>query len=288
MTTDVLFPYVTHEYTHSKVPTAIGSLTGGSFTSMMWLVEGVNDFAAYATLLHGGVWSYDHFAQEYNRILNRYGISPVRDIPLQEMGQGYTSDSDMRQLHYSRGSLLGALWNAKVREATQGRASLKDVLRAAVVLAKQDPSTPAVTNLDNAFRTVAGFSIDEDVRRHIDRGETIRLPQNAFGACAAVVLEDARRYEQGFDLADGIIRAVDPASAAYAAGLRDGMRFIGRVGGRPGDPTSEAHFRVADAEGEKIVRYLPASRTTAQVQRIALSPADAAAKEKCAAFVSGR
>jgi hypothetical protein len=65
---------------------------------------------------------------------------------------------------------------------------------------------------------------------------------------------------------------VDTASAAWAAGLRDGPRLVRREAGVPGDATLPYARRVSDGTREWTVRSLPASPRPVTRQRASAAP----------------
>ena len=98
--------------------------------------------------------------------------------------------------------------------------------------------------------------------------------------------EKRRGFSRGFDSAgtrrgDGIISGVDLDGPAYAAGMRDGMRLVGREGGVIGDSSVEIAYRVADSNGERIVRYLPEGKEEHEVQQMVLTADTPEEKARC-------
>jgi predicted metalloprotease with PDZ domain len=97
-----------------------------------------------------------------------------------------------------------------------------------------------------------------------------------FGDCATVETIDAPVFERGFDTAatgsrDGFVAGVDPRGAAYAAGLRNGMRILRREGGKLGDPATPVTYHVEDHGVQKAITWLPAGRAHVSEQRIVLA-----------------
>ena len=75
---------------------------------------------------------------------------------------------------------------------------------------------------------------------------------------------------------------VDPSGPAYAAGMRDGMKRLGREGGKDGDSRVDIAYRVGDASGERWIRYRPEGKTKIALQELAVKPGvDAAAEAAC-------
>lgn len=64
---------------------------------------------------------------------------------------------------------------------------------------------------------------------------------------------------------------MDPAGPAYAAGLRDGMKRLGRVGGKEGDSRVPIGYRVAGADGvERLIQYQPEGKAILDLQTVSV------------------
>jgi predicted metalloprotease with PDZ domain len=114
----------------------------------------------------------------------------------------------------------------------------------------------------------------------------VELPATLLGECGKVLTESRAAFDRGFDAratrqAEGTITGVDPAGPAYAAGMRDGMKLVRREGSAANDSTLPLAYRIADADGEKLISYLPIGRTRHAVQRIAIGAANEEAKAAC-------
>lgn len=114
-----------------------------------------------------------------------------------------------------------------------------------------------------------------------------------FGACLTLGSKSVPVFDRGFDGAKsgqtGVISGVDPAGPAYAAGLRDGMKRLGREGGKEGDSRVPIGYRVAGPDGvAKLITYLPAGRATFELQEVSVRPdLSAAQRAACVADLSG-
>jgi hypothetical protein len=69
--------------------------------------------------------------------------------------------------------------------------------------------------------------------------------------------------------------------------MRDGMRLVRFESGKIGDSTVEVVFRVADENGERVVRYLPEGKSVHEVQRIQLIADGAEQEARCTARLAG-
>jgi predicted metalloprotease with PDZ domain len=250
-----------------------------------WFSEGFSDYLAGKVLLRSGLWSIEEFVADKNRVLLRYGISPARRATDTDVAEGILFDRNIQQLNYDRGHLLAAKFDADIAARTGGRERLGDVLRAQRRIA--DGNMELATAL---FRKVlldrTGIDSEADVERYARRGEFLQLAEDVFPGCAKLVPSKRRGFDRGFDpaatrIGGGVIAGVDPAGPAHAAGLRDGMRLVQREGGVIGDSSVEIAYRVADSEGERVIRYLPEAKEEHEVQQMVLTAETPEAKARC-------
>lgn len=84
------------------------------------------------------------------------------------------------------------------------------------------------------------------------------------------------------------MQGVDPSGPAFGAGLRDGMRLVRREGVLRNDPDLEIIYRVATAEGEKVVAWLPQGPERVTMQRLVASPeAEGERRAQCRLALAG-
>lgn len=164
--------------------------------------------------------------------------------------------------------------------------SQRDRVRAASV-------KPLLTNAFVAETVRAGLDVRPDVDRYLTRGEFLHLPANAFGKCATVTTADIPVFERGWDSdatakADNVFVGVDPASNAFAAGLRDGMKFLRRAGGEPGNSAVDYTLEVQDGPHKRTFKFRPAGKKSIRTQQIVLNQARFAAQpEQCRSALAG-
>ncbi|TFI57811.1 hypothetical protein E2493_13375 [Sphingomonas parva] len=266
--------FLAHEYMHSWVPLALGALPVEKQPSDYWFSEGFTDYLASKVLLRAGLWSASDYVADKNETLLRYGTSPARSASAEQVVERFWEDEAVRQLSYDRGHLLAAMLDAEIFARSQGADSLDAVLRAQRDVAKGS-SALATSLFAEVLKGRTGIDVAPLIDRYARRGEMLRLPDTLFGGCARLVSERRRAFERGYDAdatreADGLITGVDPLGPAFAAGMRDGMRLVGREDRNSGDSAVEIAYRVADAGGERVLRYLPQGKEEFEVQRLEL------------------
>lgn len=292
---------MSHEMMHTWVPRRIGRLpraesqNKGSEALAYWLSEGFTDWASWHTNMAGGLWRVEDFASAFNESFKAYESSPVRTAPNAAIAEGFWRDPDLQKLPYQRGMLLATWWDHRVRVATKGERSFVHVLREMQRLADANPNGfgMAVEYLRTAMKTIASIDIAPDLARYVDAGEPVPLAADTFGACGTLGNIVRKVFHRGFDVeatmkANNIIAGVVVDGPAYAAGLRNGMKLVGRSGGVIGDSRVEIVYDVMDGESKKTLRWLPEGKSWESMREFALMPSfTAAARKACEARLGG-
>jgi predicted metalloprotease with PDZ domain len=294
---DTLRVLLAHEYFHTWNSTELGGLAQGpKEPEGYWFSEGFTDFYARRLALRAGLVDLDGFVNAWNDGLAEYHSSGVRNTPNAEIAASFWSNPEMNRLPYGRGAVFAALMERRLREATAGRRDMDQVMFEMQRLAAAAPKAQEGSAADlfaPAVRAVAGIDAGPEIERYMVRGETLLLPEDAFGGCIKVRTLDLPVFDRGFDgtksAETGVIAGVDPDGPAYAAGLRDGFKRIGREGGKDGDSRVEIGYRVVDASGaERLIRYRPEGRSRMSLQELAVTPGlGSGERSACARQVAG-
>lgn len=281
-----------HEYFHSWNARQLGRFPEKAEAEAYWLSEGFTDFYARRLMLRAGLWTPEKFAADWNEMLRAYAASSFRAIGNAEAAAKFwTGGQAAEKIPYQRGSMLAALWDRQLQ--ARGLGDLDTVLRAQRDRARGAKAPPQLTDAFVAEIGRAGLDAGPDIARYLKRGEPLFLPEDAFGACARLVTADMPVFERGWDnaatqKAGNVLTGVDPASNAYAAGLRDGMKILRRTAGEPGNSAVDFVVEVQDGAAKRSVAFRPAGRKTLRTQQIVLDPARFAAEpEKCKAALAG-
>lgn len=258
---------IAHEHIHTWIARRLGTLPDGpGEAGLYWLSEGFTDFYAARTLLRSGVWSPADFVADLNAILVALATSPVRDAPNARIVADFWRDRRVERLPYQRGAVLALLLD----ERTRGRGGLDRILFAM----RKTPKLALRANFIAAARR-SGLDARPLLARHVDAGVPAVLPPTLFGGCMRVENSQLAIFDPGFDreasARAGAIAGVDPAGAAYAAGLRDGMKRMARVSGTEGDSRKPLGYRIADASGERVITWLPGGRMQVALQQLVLA-----------------
>ncbi|MBN8807097.1 MAG: hypothetical protein J0I47_02500 [Sphingomonas sp.] len=281
-----------HEYFHSWNGRQLGRFADGAAAQAYWLSEGFTDFYTRRLLLRAGLWSPEDFIADWNRMLRAYAASPWRQVGNVAAAAKYWSgDYAAEKLPYQRGSLLAAFWDHALR--TRGLGSLDEVLRAQRARVAASSPRPEIVAAFVAEMARAGLVVGPDVERYVTEGVPVLLPADAFGRCARVTTADVPKFERGWDSdatakAGNVLTGIDPASNAYAAGLRDGMKIVKRIAGEPDNSAVDYVLEVEDGATVRRFTFRPAGRTMLRTQQIELDAARFAAEPAaCARALSG-
>jgi predicted metalloprotease with PDZ domain len=258
-----------HESLHTWIPGAVGGMPEEDEAAYYWFSEGYTDFYTGRMLVREGLWSPQQFADDLNDMLTTYAQSPVREAPNSRIVADFWNDYAVQQLPYQRGRLLATIWDARLR--AHG-ASLDDVMRRMRHRADQDDHLNATQLLPDVLGEM-GLDIRSDVATYAENGARVLLPEDVFAPCGRIDTRDVPVFSRGFDIEateahNRVIFGVDPASPAYAAGLRDGMVLIRRDHGVIGDAEQEIAYVVRDGETERTIAYYPHGQGVYTRQRL--------------------
>ena len=275
-TSDTLFRLISHEHLHTWVPNRLGASPDEDSAALFWLTEGFTDFYTARTLLKAGLWTPEQFTADLNRALAGVAGLPAGAYPNSRIKSDFWTDPIVGQLPYDRGHLFAHLLDAELRHG--GKPGLDQVMFAMRDRWVAAPANAKPMILDNLLAVLdhRGFNIRPLLARYIDAGEPIMLPVDLLGNCASITQVTIATFSPGFDreasAKAGAIAGVDPDGAAYAAGLRNGMLRLARLGGQEGDSRVALSYRIRDASGERIINWFPAGKTRLTLQEVRSNP----------------
>jgi predicted metalloprotease with PDZ domain len=192
-----------HEHLHSWIPRRVGMMPQENNDSIeYWLSEGFTDFYTYRLLMREGLWSVEETAKAYNDVMWDYAFSPVRNAPNAKVAAEFWGDRAMNDLPYLRGLLFATLIDDRVRRLSSGSRDLDDVMlamkRAVDAMGKGAIPRPIRGNFI-ALAKSWGVDVQDDIARHIEKGDTVVLPGDALAPCGAVVTSMVAEFDRGFD-----------------------------------------------------------------------------------------
>lgn len=182
---------ITHEYTHMWIPRRTGRMPDGDREALAyWFSEGFTVFRTNHAMLQSGAWTLQNFANDFNSLSTRYGMSPARHIANREVANGFWKSGDVQGVPYERGAIFAWLLDARLRQRTHGRHTMNDVLRHMRDRFSADPSLGVRENLAQSYVQQGGGSIEDWLHRYIDQGQQMILPQDLFAGCLKMLQEN--------------------------------------------------------------------------------------------------
>lgn len=235
-------------------PAALGPFdyTREDYTRSLWFAEGFTQYYSYVFLRRAGLWSradfLSHLADEIRTLQQDPGRLMMSAESSSFHAWFYDRAPQMQQTnfanstisYYNKGALLGMLIDLEIRERTDGKKSLDDLMR---TMYNEFYNAPAATyylpgrgyteqNILDALNAVSGSNFSEFFERYV-RG-TAELPYERVLAAAGMSLKISTGPDAapslgilGESVDNGIrIMAVRPGKAADRAGLSRGDILI--------------------------------------------------------------
>jgi predicted metalloprotease with PDZ domain len=229
-------------------------------TPWLWVSEGITDYYADLAILRGGIIDSTQFLA-----ITADKIAKVADALPTALEDASVSTwihptDGTQYLYYPKGSLAGLLLDVLVRDASDNRRSLDDVMRE--LYRSTYKSGRGFTGADwwgAVSRAAGGKSFKDFAARYVDGRMPYPwaqvLPLAGLRAVADTTREARLGIATGLDSAGAIvIRDVQPGSAAADAGVRSGDVLL-RLGGiAVTDSTFGEQFRArfGQEEGQSL------------------------------------
>ena len=200
-------------------------------TTLLWVSEGITDYYADLALVRGGVIDSTVFlALTDGKRQKVDGLPPValEDASLSTWIHPTDGTADV---YYDKGSLAGLLLDIQIRDASDNRKSLDDVMRGLYRSAYQNGKGFSTEEWWAAVSAAAGGrSFADFAARYVDGREA--FPWNRIGPLAGMHYraDSTRELRLGINtIADSsrvFVTAVTLGSAALEAGLEPGDQLI--------------------------------------------------------------
>ena len=215
------------------------------WTRALWFAEGVTSTYGSYTLVRSGLWTRKQFYEDLAGQITELELRPARrwksveEASLDAWLEKYSlyRGPEFSVSYYNKGQLIGVLLDILIRDATDNRASLDNVLRALNEnFARRGRFFRDSADIRAAAEEVAGRNLQEFFARYV--AGTDELPSAEYLARAGLVLKSLgrSRAEFGFWAGRGpdgasVATAIDPGSPAERAGLREGDVLVELNGG---------------------------------------------------------
>jgi len=203
-------------------------------TTLLWVSEGITDYYADLALVRGGIIDSTVFLALTNQ--KRESVDSLPPVALEDasLSTWIHPTDGTATIYYDKGSLAGLMLDILIRDASDNRKSLDDVLGGLYRTAYKSGKGFSTTEWWAAVSAAAGGSSFADfATRYVDGREP--FPWSRMGALAGFRLraDSTREIRLGVNtLADSgrvYVVATIPGSPAEQAGVRPGDQLI-RVG----------------------------------------------------------
>ncbi len=210
--------------------------TREQYTRALWFAEGVTSAYSAYTLERTGLWPKRQFYGDLAWQIEQLEGRPARkwqsaeESSLDAWLEKYDAyNAPNRSIsYYNKGQLLGVLLDLTIRDATDNRKSLDDVLRRLYAgYAQRHTFYNGSEGIRAAAEAVAGVSLEDFFRRYV--AGTDDIPYDSFLALAGLALnvESLQTADIGFSPGSAFemrlgVAWVEPGGPAEAAGLRVG------------------------------------------------------------------
>ncbi|MBA2687920.1 MAG: PDZ domain-containing protein [Gemmatimonadaceae bacterium] len=262
-------------------------------TTLLWVSEGITDYYGDLALVRGGVATPEQFyfltLSKYEEVLNAESIEALEDLSLSAWLSGSGGGGE---LYYSKGALAGLMLDIAIRDASNNRASLDDVMRDLYKSTyKQQKGFSGEQWWASASRFANGKSFSDFYLKFVDGRE--RFPLDSMLRLAGLRLEETvfRIPKIGVSLQEDSIGskvfAVEPGGSASKAGIKEGD-YVVSLGGISADApdaveqfarkymggTEGTPISVDVRRGEEILHFTaPLAFTARSLRQILTDPA---------------
>jgi predicted metalloprotease with PDZ domain len=248
-------------------------------TPWLWVSEGITDYYSDLALVRGGVIDSSGFLNLTNTKMSNVAALPPTSLQDASLSTWIHMADGTEYIYYDKGSLAGFLLDIMIRDASDNKSSLDDVMRQVYTAAYK--AGRGFTGEDwwgAVSRAAGGKSFADFNAKYVDgrdpfpwasaislagfrlRADTIREPRVGV-------------FTQG-DSAGVLVTQIEPGGAADEAGIKPGD-ILEQIGEIPvNDATFGARFRqrYGRAEGEAVpVTVKRGGQTMALSMRIRIS-----------------
>jgi predicted metalloprotease with PDZ domain len=254
-------------------------------TPWLWVSEGITDYYADLAILRGGIVTPDMFLGTTGDKIAKVSEAPPTALEDASLSTWIHPTDGTEYLYYPKGSLAGFMLDIMIRDASDNRQSLDDVMRQ--LYRTTYKAGRGFTGADwwrAVSKAAGGKSFDDFNRRYVDGREPFPWDQVLPLAGLRMVQDTVREARLGIatamDSAGIVVTQVQPGGAAEAAGVKSGDVLLA-LGDIPvTDPTFGQKFR--ERFGKEDGQVLPI-RVRRDTQTVTLN-----GKVRLVARVEGR
>jgi predicted metalloprotease with PDZ domain len=205
-------------------------------TPWLWVSEGITDYYADLAILRGGIIDSAQFLGVTSEKIGKLSEAPPTALEDASLSTWIHPTDGSSYLYYPKGSLAGLLLDVLIRDASDNRHSLDDVMRE--LYRSTYKAGRGFTGADwwrAVSRNAAGKSFKDFAARYVDGRVAYPwaqvLPLAGLREVADTIREARLGIATAMDSTGGIvIKQVDPGSAAGEAGVKPDDVLL-RLGG---------------------------------------------------------
>lgn len=280
--------FLAHEYFHhynvKRIrPIELGPFDydNGSRTNMLWVSEGLTVYYEYLVLRRAGITTTDDLLASFSSLIRPYEKKPGRLF--QTLAQasyatwsdgpfGRTNDEVNKTIsYYEKGPIVGLLLDLAIRQQTENKRSLDDVMR---TLYNEFYRTKKRGFTEDEFRSVCERTAGKPLTEIFEYTTTVReLNYAKYLAYAGLRIDDAQNevpgayagltvQQRGQSL---IVSLVDAGSPAARAGLQAGDEIV-NVNGSGLDSKAFNGMLQAKKPGDKLTLVTGRNGATGHIE----------------------
>jgi len=234
------------------------------WTRALWFAEGVTSTYASYTMVRTGLWIHDQFYDDLARQFTMLDSRPAHHWQSAEESSldtwldkyDYYDRPNVSISYYNKGQILGVMLDLAIRNATDNRKSLDDVLRGMDDdYARRDRFYDDSAGVEREAEKVAGRSFKTFFQKYVSGTDDIPYGDFLRYAGLGVNVQDRAIADFGFEVSrtrNGPIQigAVAPGSAAEQAGLQSGDALL-QLDGQPFPPFAQ-RWLLQHLPGDKV------------------------------------
>jgi predicted metalloprotease with PDZ domain len=235
-------------------------------TTSLWFAEGVTSTYAQFIRRAAGLMSEEEFLAHLTRLVNTYEARPARlsqsalESSVEAWLERYPAygRTDRSVSYYLQGELIGYVLDLVIREKTDNRKSLDDVMRALNRrYAQRGLFFDDVTTIEELASEAAGVSLSEEFNKLVRSAAPLDWNRYLGYAGYRLTSHERTRVDVGLELANppgqGVVVArVAAGSPAEKAGFRRGDHIVRIAGRRVTGGTVEVIEKLEAKEGRKV------------------------------------
>jgi predicted metalloprotease with PDZ domain len=254
------------------------------WTRSLWFAEGVTSTYGAYTMVRAGLWNKEMWYADLGGQITELETRPasrwksVEEASLDAWFEKYPpyNRPEYSISYYTKGQILGDLLDILIRDATDNRKSLDDVLRALnEEFAKKGRFYRDSADIRAVAEEVSGVSLGEFFDKYVSG--TDRLPYEDVLARAGLTIKSVERERATLGFAPrsteagaAVVAELDAEGAAAQAGLREGDVVVELNGSgvprrlerwlRDRKPGETVHLKIRRAGNDMEISYALAGR----------------------------